>query len=377
VRSARIGLAFLALVAWRGAAFGQHRTENVVVIVTDGLRWQEVFRGAEPALLSEKPGGVEDVAATKAAFGQATPKERREALLPFLWTVVAKEGQIYGNADLGSSARVANTFRFSYPGYNEILTGSPDPRIDSNDYGPNPNVSVFEWMNGQPGFAGRVAVVAGWDAFPRIFNRERSRLPMRVGWEPPFANPDTPRQKLLDTLYATITREFADMPWDGLLQQTLLEYVGQARPRLLFVGYGETDEWAHNGRYDLVLQSARSVDGFIRELWTTMQASSEYRGKTTFIITTDHGRGSGAEKWKDHDFDVEGAENMWIAVIGPDTPALGERRDVPRVTQSQIAATAAALLGLDWLAVNPKAGPPIADAVRGAKAAAGASSSRP
>jgi len=361
----RFAAGVLALAAARASALEPHRTENVVVIVTDGLRWQEVFRGADPALLSEKPGGVEDVAATKAAFGQATLPERRMALLPFLWTVVAKEGQIYGNADLGSSAQVVNGFKFSYPGYNEIITGSPDRRIDSNDYGPNPNVSVFEWMNGQPAFAGRVAVVAGWDAFPRIFNRERSRLPMRVGWETPFPNPRTPREGFLDTMYATITREFSDMPWDALLQQTLLEYVGQSHPRLLFVGFGETDEWAHNGRYDLVLQSARSVDGFIRELWTTMQANPAYRGKTTFIITTDHGRGSGDENWKHHNFDVEGAENMWIAVIGPDTPALGERRNAPRVTQSQIAATAAALLGRDWLAVNPKAGAPIAEAISG------------
>jgi len=162
------------------------------------------------------------------------------------------------------------------------------------------------------------------------------------------------------------------MPWDALLQQTLLDYVASATPRLLFVGYGETDEWAHNGRYDLVLQSARAVDGFIRELWTTMQASPAYHGKTTFIITTDHGRGSGDENWKDHDFDVEGAEDMWIAVIGPDTPALGERRSAPRVTQSQIAATAAALLGQDWLAVNPKAGVPIAEAISGSTAAVGA-----
>jgi hypothetical protein len=367
MRSLRFALALVVALLAAPFAAAQYRTQNVVVIVTDGLRWQEVFRGAETALLTEKAGGVEDVAATKAAFGQATPKERREALLPFLWTVVAKEGQIYGNVDAGSSAQVVNGFKFSYPGYNEIITGAGDRRIDSNEYGPNPNVSVFEWMNGQPGFQGRVAVVAGWDAFPRIFNRDRSHLDMRVGWETPVPNPKTRRQDLLDTLYATITREFSDMPWDALLQQTLLEYVREKEPRFLFVGYGETDEWAHNGRYDLTLQSARSVDGFIRELWTTMQALPAYRDKTTFLITTDHGRGSGEENWKHHDFDVDGAEDMWIAVIGPDTPALGERRSAARVTQSQIAATAAALLGKDWRAVNSKAGAPISDAIGAAK----------
>ncbi len=342
---------------------GAPETRNVVVIVTDGFRWQEVFRGAETALVSEKPGGVEDVSATKAAFWRPTPGERREALLPFFWSVIAREGQIYGNVDAGSSARVVNGYKFSYPGYNEIITGAGDPRIDRNEYGPNPNVSVFEWLNDMPEFHGRVAVIGGWDAFPRIFNRERSRLPMRTGWDTPFPDTSVPRQQLLNTLYRTVTHEFSDMPWDAFLQQTLLDYVAAEKPRLLFVGFGETDEWAHDGRYDLVLQSAHNVDGFIRELWTTMQAIPQYRDRTTFLITTDHGRGDGPENWKNHDWNVEGAENMWIAVLGPDTPALGERKNAAPVTQSQIAATAAALLGKDWRSFNPKAGAPLAEAI--------------
>jgi hypothetical protein len=337
------------------------RTENVVLIVTDGLRWQEVFRGAEAALVSEKPGGVEDVPAIKADFWRETQKERREALLPFLWSTVASEGQIFGNADAGSAAQVTNRLRFSYPGYNEMITGAFDPRIDSNSYGPNPNPSVFEWLNETPALRGRVEVVGGWDAFPRIFNRGRSRLAMKTGWDTPFPDSPTPPQALLNALYRSTTREFSDMPPDALLHQTLLEEVVRHRPRVLFVGYGETDEWAHNGRYDLVLRSAHAVDDFIRELWTTMQTMPEYRGKTTFLVTTDHGRGDGPENWKHHDWNVEGAQNIWIAALGPDTPALGERTNAARVTQSQIAATIAALLGENWTARNPNAGAPIAE----------------
>lgn len=357
------GLAILAAAARLGAE-PPRRTENVVVIVTDGLRWQEVFRGAEAALVSDKPGGVEDVEATKRAFWRDTPRERRQELLPFLWSVVAKEGQIYGNADAGSPAQVENAYRFSYPGYNEIITGAADPRIDKNEFGSNPNVSVFEWLNGMAELSGRVAVIAGWDVFPAIFHRERSHLDMRTGWEPPVSGKTTPRQDLLNTLYRTTTRVFAEMPFDALHQQALLDYVETRKPRVLFVGYGETDEWAHNGRYDLMLQSARAVDGFIDELWRTMQAMPDYRGKTTFVITTDHGRGDGPENWKHHDWNVDGAENIWIAVLGPDTPALGERKSAPRVTQSQIAATAAALLGKDWRSANPKAAPPLPEAIR-------------
>ena len=38
---------------------------------------------------------------------------------------------------------MTNGKKCSYPGYNEIFTGAPDPRIDSNDKKPNPNVTVF------------------------------------------------------------------------------------------------------------------------------------------------------------------------------------------------------------------------------------------
>jgi hypothetical protein len=357
--------ALAALEPVAASAAPAFKTENVVVIVTDGLRWQEVFHGAETALVSDKPGGVEDVAATKVAFWRENAKERRDLLLPFLWTTVVKEGQIYGNVDTGSSSQVTNGYKFSYPGYNEIITGAGDQRIDKNEFGPNPNVSVFEWLNGMSEFHDRVAIVGGWDVFPLIFNRERSHLPMRTGWDTPVTGEATPREELLNTLYRTTTREFSEMPWDAFLQQTLLDYVETYKPRVLFVGYGETDEWAHNGRYDLVLQSAHHVDGFIRELWTTMQAMPQYKDRTTFIITTDHGRGDGPENWKHHDWNVEGAENMWIAVLGPDTPALGERRNTARVTQSQIAATVARLLAKDWQAFNPKAGPPLSEAIGG------------
>jgi bisphosphoglycerate-independent phosphoglycerate mutase (AlkP superfamily) len=128
---------------------------------------------------------------------------------------------------------------------------------------------------------------------------------------------------------------------------------------VLFVGYGETDEWAHSGRYDMLLESAHHSDGFVRELWDTMQAMPEYRDQTTFIITADHGRGSGLVEWKEHGVQQKGSENIWIAVIGPDTPPLGERHAVAPVKQAQIAATIAALMGSDYRTAEPRAAAPL------------------
>lgn len=329
------------------------RTRNVVLIVTDGLRWQEVFNGAERALIGPA-GGVGDTTTLLREFWRESAEERRAALLPFLWTIIAKEGQIFGNPARQSTGTVTNGLKFSYPGYNEMILGAADPRINSNSYGPNPNITVFEWLNGKAAYKGKVAVLATWGAFRDIFNADRSGVDVRAGWTAPFPSPRGERQTLINELFRTSTRLWADNAFDMLTHQALLEYVRTASPRVLFVGYGETDEWAHVGRYDLTLRSARQVDAFIAELWALMQSMPAYRGTTTFIITTDHGRGDGPVDWKRHGEDVVGAEAIWMAVLGPDTRAVGDVLNTS-FTQAQIATTLAALLGEDWRSAKPGA----------------------
>jgi len=206
--------------------------------------------------------------------------------------VVAKQGQIFGNQAKGSVAVVTNGMAFSYPGYNEMLTGHPDPRIDRNEFGINPNLTMFEWLNRMSEFRGKVAVYGTWNVFKDIFNEQRSGRVMQAGWDLPGKEKLTPRQALLNELYQSTTRFDGDDLFNSFLQVPLLDYVKADHPRVLFVGYGETDNWAHQGRYDLVLESAHGFDHFVQQLWEVMQSMPEYRDQTTFILTTDHGRGA-------------------------------------------------------------------------------------
>jgi phosphopentomutase/2,3-bisphosphoglycerate-independent phosphoglycerate mutase family metalloenzyme len=358
-------LLLLAVAAVQPSVHAQQRTRNVVLIVSDGLRWQEVFTGADPQLLNEKNGGIWDKEKDlRREFWRDDPNERRKLLFPFLWSTVAARGQIFGNQAKGSIAHVTNGLAFSYPGYNEMLTGHPDPRINSNEFGPNPNATVFEWLNGLPQLHGRVSVFATWGTFKDIFNVARSKLPLQVGWDPPYHGTLGPREELLNLLYRTTTRLDDEDVYDSFLQVPLLDALRSTQPQVLFVGYGETDNWAHAGRYDLVLHSAHAFDHFVAELWETLQALPAYRDQTTFIITTDHGRGSGPVEWKEHGVEERGSENIWLAVLGPDTRPLGERARTAPVTQAQIAATVAALLGKDYRRSVPAAAEPIAEVLR-------------
>jgi len=357
---ATLAIAASAAAAPPARAQSSHKTRNVVLIVSDGLRWQEIFQGADPTLMNRKYGRVQDTAALRTAFARDNTAAARSALFPFLWNVVAAKGELFGNRTENSYADVTNGFKFSYPGYNEMITGHPDPRINSNNAGPNPNISVFEWLNAQPGFAGRVAVFGTWNEFADIFNRRRSRLPIWAAFDaPPQGSPPSTTDSLLTNLYATTTRIWDDLAYDSFMQAEVTSYVTREHPRVMFVGYGETDEWAHAGRYDQVLTSAHQFDQFVGDLWNMMQKMPQYRDSTTFIITADHGRGSGLQKWTDHGADVPGAESIWIAVIGPDTPPLGERRNAAPVTQSQIAATIAELLGENYNAAVKEAAKPL------------------
>jgi hypothetical protein len=359
VSASRGILALIVGCAALSAAPPQQRpaVSHVLLVTLDGMRWQEVFGGMQSSLLTKDGGGVTDPKPVAARFDGPSNEARREKLMPFFWTVVAKQGQVFGDPAHGSTARVTNGLRFSYPGYNELLTGFPDPRVDSNDRNYNPNVTVLEWLNKQPSFNGRVAAFASWELLPWIVNVPRSGLPANSDGGP-FAKPATEQQKLLNQFSSYLPPYWPEERFDAPTAIGALEYLRGHKPRVLYVMLGETDEWAHGRRYGLYLDAAQRNDRIIRDLWDAAQAIPEYAGHTALVLATDHGRGDTAADWTDHGKKVPASDRIWMAVLGPGVPAAGLRANV-NVTQSQIAATVASLLGEDYRRAQPKAAPPL------------------
>jgi hypothetical protein len=347
----------------------ERKTKNVVVVMLDGLRWEEVFRGADPKLINKK--GPRMLGASEKRTGLAKelywrddPIQRRQLLMPFLWDAFATQGQIFGNRDLGSDSHVKNHERFSYPGYNETLTGRPDDRhIHSNRNIPNPNVTVLEWLNNKPDFHGKVAAFGAWAVFDGIFNRQRCGFLVNSGYDLIEQESRSPQLELLNHLKEKSPRVWLDESFDPLPFYTAMEYVRLKKPRVLFIGLGETDSWAHMGSYPEYLNAVHRDDQYLRELWTLLQSIPEYRDQTTLIVLPDHGRGSGP-LWRLHALPIPGSGQTWMAFLGPDTPPLGERSMVASVTDSQIAATIAAAVSEDYNAEIAKAGTPIEDVLQ-------------
>lgn len=354
---------FCSTAFFAAPATQRHQTENVIFVMTDGLRWQEVFRGADASLLNKENGGVADVPALQKAYWRETEEARRAALMPFLWSVVAKQGQVYGNQDKGSEAHVTNGLNFSYPGYSETLCGFADPRVMSNDKVPNPNVTVLEWLSQRRHYRDKVAAFAAWDVSPSILNAARAGFTIDAGYDALSSGSVTPRLELLNRLKADGPRIWDEEPIDALPFYTALEYLKVKKPRILYLMLGETDDWAHERNYAQYLHAAHRADAYVETLWNTVQSMCQYRRKTTLIFSPDHGRGDEPQDWIDHSQKIPSSKYIWIAFLGPDTPARGERSSVPAVEQNQIAATLAAFLGEDYVSDVPKAGKPISDAL--------------
>jgi hypothetical protein len=201
----------------------------------------------------------------------------------------------------------------------------------------------------------KVALFGSWDVFRFIGESRPGSIFINAGYEDA---PGSPRMTELSSL-----QHVAPTPWDSVRHdyvtlEMALDYMRRERPRLIHIALGETDDWAHDRRYDRVLSSIRYFDAGLKQIWDLVQRTPEYRDQTTLIVTSDHGRGSTLETWSSHGSKVEGADRIWIMALGPDTRGTGEANAQPAF-QRDVAPTILALLGLDYREYAGVAGQPI------------------
>jgi Type I phosphodiesterase / nucleotide pyrophosphatase len=264
-------------------------------------------------------------------------------------------GELFGNRTLGSKVDNANPYWFSYPGYNEIMTGYADTVINSNSYPANPHVTVLEFLNKQAKLKGKVAAFGAWDAFDRILNEERSGIPVvsvlgPVGGKTPNGN-----ERLINAMNNDAHRPFGEEEClDVFTHYAAMEYLKTKKPKVLYIAYGETDEWAHAGQYRSYLDAGHQVDAWLKKLWDFIQKDPQYKNKTTLFITVDHGRGDvKKEEWISHNNKIQDSHEIWFAVMGPDTPVRGELKSEMQLYQEQFAQTFAKLMGYTYTAQHP------------------------
>ena len=333
---------------------------RVILITFDGVRAEEFFGGLDTIVAArEEDSGIYDLERLRRDYWRATPEARRRAVMPFFWDSLAPRGMVLGDTARGSAVRITNPHGFSAPGYQEILTGHAQPDVTSNDPRRYPHRTVLEHARQALHLPPeRVAAFTSWENLRFYVASREGEVFVNAGYDTIPAARQTPMTRRLLELQPRALALWEGSRLDAFTGALALEWLARHDPRVLYIGFNDTDDLAHKRRYERVLDALHSLDGFLRELWQTLETLPAYRGRTTLILTTDHGRGHSPRDWTDHGDDVAGAETIWLAVIGPRTPDRGVVAGATS-TQANIAATLLECLGLPGAGWSMESAPPV------------------
>jgi len=144
-------------------------------------------------------------------------------------------------------------------------------------------------------------------------NIERSKLLVNSGYNL-AAYTFSYEETIINKLQAGHINSKGETRLDQLTFIMAMEYVQKHKPRVVFLGLGKTDDYAHDGRYDLYLQQANKIDAMLAELWNYIQTTPGYSNNTSLFITTDHGRGK-KSKWVEHGTFFSGSSQTWLGLL--------------------------------------------------------------
>lgn len=346
---------FLYLLSF--SSFSQSgNAPNIFIITTDGFRWQEVFNGADSAIINN-PRYVKNTDLLKQLFWHDDVNERRKMLMPFVWRTIASNGSLYGNRLYENKVAVANPYRFSYAGYNEIFTGYADPAVITNSKKRNSNENLFEFLNDQPEYKNKVAAFASWNLFEYILNGRSGNFYLNCGYQAIDHDSLTNTEKAVNAIQQNIMNPLQDTRNDMLTFVAAREYIQNRHPKVVYISFGETDEYAHGGNYDGYLQSAHLFDEYLAQLWYLINKDPFYKNNTSIIITTDHGRGQKSNTWVRHGLFTPGSSDTWLLTLGPEFEPKGEVKTRADIFNDQLAQTIAGLLGFNFTASHPVSDP--------------------
>ena len=122
------------------------------------------------------------------------------------------------------------------------------------------------------------------------------------------------------------------------------EIMNRFAPSLLVVNFWDIDI-AHYGAYSLYLEAIRRTDRLVHELWQHVQASPQYRDRTTLLVVPEMGRDSdvAGNGFANHRSGDESCRRVWLVAVGAGVPkGAGTERPIRTL---DVAPTVAEMLG--------------------------------
>lgn len=290
--------------------------ENVILLMLDGVRWQEVYKGDAQGMIFRN-----------------------------LWRELAAEGLMFGNRDQGAPMTVSNGTNISLPAYQSIMAGFRQD-CGSNGCGRIRTETLQERLLRELGGSRLgVATIASWEKIPHAVEHRAGATFVNAAFEPLADGTKDPE---LDEINLAQTR---DLPlWKGARFDRYtwahsMRYLARHKPRFLFISLNDADEWAHRGEWSRYVEALRQYDGYLRELVAALKSMGEYGQKTMLIVTTDHGRGEGGN-WKHHGWIWPSSRFVWMYARGARSAPSGSATQFTEYTHNDIRPTIEAALGI-------------------------------
>jgi arylsulfatase A-like enzyme len=235
----------------------------------------------------------------------------------------------------------------SLPGYLEIFTGHPDPLCGSNACGRPPAWTIADEVFDASG-PDDVAIVTSWPNIARAASADPNRFVLTTGRTRVGAS-----DALLadDELASLLDAGERARPWpgegdyrpDATTARIALRLLETSRPRFLFVGLGDADEYAHRNEYRNYLEAVHASDAFLGQLSALLERMGARGRHTTVLVTADHGR---AHDFRDHGWRHPESGRVWLLAAGDDVRGRGIAAASQRYTLSNVAPTVRSLLGM-------------------------------
>jgi hypothetical protein len=289
------------------------QTERVVLVVLDGVRWQDVFDGATD--------------------------------MPTLHRWMIEDGTCIGAPGYGEMTATGPNY-VSLPSYREIFSGrAPQTCQDNHCPRPTEPTLVDELVR-----AGRDAViVSSWETIGNATS-VTSDVPMSTGRLRLQRADGFDMVRLADGHDANPWPGMGEYRPDILTARLAYSVFSTKPPAFLFVGLGEPDEYAHRGDRERYLASLHAADRILE----TLERATDNR--TTFIVTADHGRSAA---FLEHGAAWPESGRVWLVAKGGAIARNGFVSSSPH-RLADIAPTVRVLLGLPADA-DRRAGQPITE----------------
>lgn len=262
----------------RSVAHESFRTEHVIILVIDGLRYQDAF------------------------FADT------EDHLPNINGSLRAEGtfftDFYNHGITGTTA-----------GHTAMLTGVYQPTRNNEPDRANVfmlNPSIFEYyikMREQQGIPIETARQTAW----QIYGKRRECGTMAASIHPQYGD------KYRSNILFPDSQDYAHQ--DMRAFDAMMETFDNEHPDIMLVNLAQVDEQGHLGTWEDYEYSFRKADEIVESIWRKIQSDEDYRDKTTLMVLTDHGRNDDDHGGhRHHGCPCKGCRRSFLLMMGPDTP---------------------------------------------------------